>query len=141
MGYTTNFVGSLKFIKELKATELAHLKKVLGIDIREFPDLQCFDVGNKLYYTVDLELTDDFSGIEWSGVEKSCEMVAQVNFVIRYMRSKFPDFELDGIMTAQGEEVDDRWVLSIKDGFAIKTVTPPKGTKIECPHCGKKFYI
>ena len=38
MGYSTSFTNKLLFTKELKASELAELKKFLGADCREHPE-------------------------------------------------------------------------------------------------------
>lgn len=137
MGYTTKFKGDLKFTKELAATQLAHLKKMLGEDCREHPE---WDAKN-LYY-IDLELNDDFSGLRWNGTEKTYSMEKLVNLVILEMRKKWPDFGLTGIFSAQGEDVEDRWTLSIgEDGMAKKTKVPIVGQKIVCPHCEETFIL
>jgi hypothetical protein len=57
------------------------------------------------------------------------------------MKKKYPDFGLTGFMGAQGEDIDDRWSLVIEKGKAVRVETPPKGKKVECPHCGESFYI
>src|SRR4051812_39080287 len=110
MGYTTKFQGELKFKKELVATQLAHLKNMLGEDCREHPEW-----GAKDLYYIDLEFTDDFSGLKWSGTEKTYGMERIVQLVIDEMRKKWPDFGLTGRLAAQGEDIEDRWTLAIKE--------------------------
>ncbi len=142
MGYTTQYQGVLTISPELKASQIAHMKKFLNEDKRDHEDWENNEWLKKLYYTIDLELTDDFSGIQWTGMEKSYEMVAQVNYLITQMRNVCPDFALSGKFVAQGEEVDDRWVLVIgDDGLAKEVKTLPTGKKIECPHCEGEFYL
>jgi len=142
MGYATKFTGILKFTKELKASEIAYLSKMLGIDFREAPGLlRLIDAVAPSQYAVDLEFTKDYSGLQWSGIEKSYNMEKQVELVIRYMQSRFPDFGLEGHMYAQGEDIDDSWILSIKDNKVIKTMNPHKGQKVQCPYCDEYFYL
>lgn len=107
MGYTTSFKGELQFNRDLLGSELAHLNKVLGKDVRDHPE---WDAPQSLYH-LDLELTEDYSGIKWNGAEKTYGMVDAVNFVIEWMRKVAPDFSLQGELEAQGEEASDRWVL------------------------------
>jgi hypothetical protein len=141
MGYTTEFKGLLKISPELTASQLAHMKKFLGEDIRDHKDWETNEWSKELYYSIDLQLTNDFSAIEWNDMEKSYEMVAQVNYLITQMRKVCKDFELSGKFVAQGEDMDDRWELIIgEDGFAMKVKTPPSGVKITCPHCEESFY-
>lgn len=61
MGYTTTFKGQLRFTSELKASELAVLGQLFGEDCRDHPEWGATD----LYY-INLELTKDFSGLQWS---------------------------------------------------------------------------
>jgi hypothetical protein len=137
MGYTTKFLGSLKFTGELTATQLAHLKKMLNEDCRDHPEWGATD----LYY-IDLELADDFSGLRWSGAEKTYSMEKLVNVVIREMRKRWPEFGLSGELEAQGEDHDDRWRLVIgADGMAAKVKHPRLGQKVECPYCERTFTL
>jgi len=59
MGYHTEYIGEFKFTRELKASELAHLKKFLGEDSRDHEDWPTLDNGY-----VSLELTDEFDGLK-----------------------------------------------------------------------------
>lgn len=137
MGYTTIFQGELKFVNELSASELAYMKQYLGEDCRDHPEWKK-TLDN---YYVDLEFNDDFSGIRHNDAEKTYNMVEVINFIINEMKKKKPDFMLVGKMLAQGEDIDDRWELIIKDGEAISIDLPHTGTKITCPQCGEEFYL
>jgi hypothetical protein len=136
MGYTTEFKGELKFTRELKGSELAKLKTILGEDCREHPDWKT----KNLYY-IDLELTDNFDGLQHDGAEKTYEMVELVNTVIKVMRETVPDFNLTGQLHAQGEDFDDRWTLEMVNGKATKRKIALTGKIIECPHCEEKFEL
>lgn len=116
MGYHTEFLGSLKFTKRMTPQQLSHLKNILRHDCREHPE---WNAPGLTY--IDLALLPDNSGMQWDGSEKTYNMPELVNVVITQMRRKFLDFELSGVMTAQGSEVGDCWELYISDdGFAQK---------------------
>ena len=122
----------------MTAKDLATLNQFFGEDCRQHPEWKSDDE-----YTnyIDLELTKDFSGIQWNGAEKTYGMVNAVNIVIREMQKTKPNFKLKGKMLAQGEGIGDVWTLVIgEDGFAHEVKTPPAGEKVECPHCGKFFF-
>lgn len=139
MGYTTEFTGELRFTHELTASQLAYIQQFLGEDVRDHKDWGTpEELG--LQYTVDLRLTNDFSGIEWDGSEKAYHMVNQVNFVIGKMKDKYPDFGLVGRLSARGEDCDDVWELVIENGVAVQHELTPTGTKVTCPHCEGTFY-
>ena len=136
MGYTTSFKGELKFTYDLSGKELKKLKSFLGEDCRQHPEWNRID----LTY-IDLELKDDFSGIGWDGSEKTYDLTEKVNLIIDEMRKEFQNFGFEGIMTAQGEDIEDRWTLAIEKGKAVKREVVIKGQKIECPHCGETFIL
>lgn len=136
MGYTTEFSGELKFNQELTAKELAYLKQYLGEDPREHKEWE-FD-GDLSY--IQFELNDDFTGIRWDGGEKFYYAVEAVNFLSKEMRKLKPTFAFKGQLLAQGEEIDDRWNLKMKDGVAINVPITPNGEKVRCPHCHEEFF-
>lgn len=138
MGYSTDFSGSLKFACDMTAPMLAMVNQFFDEDPRSHPEWNApRDVGY-----IDLKLTKDFSGIEWSGSEKTYGMVGAVNIIIEQMRKEFPQFALSGSLLAQGEDIDDRWELHINDeGKAVKVATPPPGTRVKCPHCERSFHV
>jgi len=137
MGYSTKFKGELRFTVEPTASQLATSKAMCGEDCREHPEWNAPD----LYY-IDLELTEDFSGLRWSGVEKTYDLDKLVNVVIGEMRKKWPDFGLTGTLAAQGEDVEDRWELTIgEDGMAHKMNIAVAGKIVMCPHCEGRFEL
>lgn len=115
MGYSTDFTGELKFTKELKAIELAKIKTFLGEDCRHHPE---WNATNMTY--IDLELTSDFSGLKWDGSEKTYQLTEKVNLIIDEMKKDYPDFGLTGNLFAQGERIEDRWVLLIDENGKAK---------------------
>jgi hypothetical protein len=137
MGYSTEFKGQLSFVTEPKASQLAALKSMFGEDCRDHPEWGATD----LYY-VDLELTEDFTGIQWDGSEKTYALEKLVNVILVEMRKKWPEFGLTGTLTAQGEDIFDRWDLTIEDdGLAHKVKVEPTGKIITCPHCEQQFEL
>lgn len=136
MGYSTEFKGELRFTKELTAKQLAKIKTFLGEDCREHPEW-----GNVGLSYIDLELTDDFDGLKWNGSEKTYDLVEKVNLLIDNVKKKYPDFGLSGNLVAQGEDLEDRWVLSIENGKAVERKTAIKGRKVTCPHCDEEFLL
>ena len=141
MGYTTMFTGSLDFVGDIPREQLAYLNNnILGQDCRDHPGLKW--LGAKGLYYIDLELLDNFKGIQWNGAEKVYDMDKLVNVVIRQMRQRFPDFKLQGIMYAQGEDFADKWKLVINNnGWAVKERIKVTGDIVRCPHCREEFVL
>lgn len=136
MGYHTEFKGELKFTRDLKASELAEVSKFLGEDCRDHPEWK----GTEDLTYIDLELTPDYSGLQWNDGEKTYNMDKLVNVIIRNMRELGVIFGLTGRLVAQGEECDDRWELIIGDhGLAQKKEVAIIGKKIMCPNCEEYF--
>ena len=81
MGYSTEFIGELLFTKELKASEIVKIKSFLGQDCRNHPEWNA----KQLTY-IDLEFTDDFTGLKWDGSEKTYDLVEKVNLIIDIMK-------------------------------------------------------
>lgn len=136
MGYTTTFKGQLNFTTELNGKQLKKLKSYLGEDCRQHPEW-----GENDFTYIDLELTEDFTGIQWDGSEKTYDLEGKVNLVIHEMQKEYPDFGLEGYLTAQGERFDDRWTVAIVDGRAVKQTILLKGQKVTCPHCHEDFIL
>ena len=135
MGYNTDFSGELKFTQTFTVPQLIALEKIIGEDCRDHPEW-----GEKEASYIQLVLTDDKSGLEWDGGEKTYHMVEAVNVVIREMRKQWPDFGLSGELLAQGEEFGDLWKLSIgADGFAYKTEMTVTNGSVQCPECDHVF--
>lgn len=133
MGYNTDFSGSLQFLYPLKTKERKDLEAFFGEDCRDHKDE--WDAGDLTW--IDLELTEDESGIQWNGSEKSYDMCKKINMIIRNMRKKYPNFGFSGKMIAQDEDLNDRYEIFAK----------PDGTVEEgsisitaiCPKCGHSF--
>lgn len=136
MGYSTDFTGELKFKTELTGTQLAKLKTFMGADCREHPEW-----GKTNLSYIDLKINDSFSGIEWDESEKTYDLVDKINLVISEMQKEMPDFELEGIMMAQGEDREDQWMIKIEEGKAVKADIVLKGKKVTCPECGEHFRV
>ena len=140
MGYTTEFEGQLTFTKPLMAEQLAYLNTFLGENGRDHPEWVGPNLSKEISY-IQFELTKDFTGIQWDGSEKFYFAVEAVNLILVNMQAKYPDFGLYGSLTAQGEEIDDRWQLAIVDGKAIRKDVPIIGQKVTCPHCNRDFVL
>jgi hypothetical protein len=137
MGYSTEFKGELRFTSEATASQLAKLNAMFGADCRKQPTW----AAPNLYY-VDLELNDDFTGIRWNGAEKTYDLDKLVNVVLTQMRKQWPDFGLTGMLVAQGEELEDRWMLRMgDDGWAHKDKLAVSGHVVTCPHCSGRFVL
>jgi len=137
VGYSTDFSGELRFTQEPNAEQLAALEGMLGEDCRDHPEWK----RPELTY-IDLELTDDASGLKWDGSEKTYDLVEKVNLILHVMREKWPDFGLTGSLLAQGEDITDRWVLTIGDDGAAKRVPVEfTGRMVTCPHCSEEFAL
>jgi len=145
MGYTTDFEGILKFKNDLSNLDLAYLNTFLGNDRRDlgYNDDSIYENGKygSYWYHIDLELAEDFSGIQWNGTEKCYDMEHIINFITDKMREKNPEFELTGELLAQGEDIEDRWRLVMVDGRATKVDFPKAGHKITCPNCEEQFFL
>ena len=137
MGYTTTFSGVLSFKDEPTVAQLRALKSMYGVDSRE--DERAPDDAE--WYYCDFQVTDELDGIEWDGGEKFYGTVECLNWMLRIMRAEWPDFGLVGEIHAQGGDVEDRWVLKIQDGVAVRVENPRDGRKVRCPDCEAVFYL
>jgi len=142
MGYSTDFKGELKFKKELTASQLALLKSFLGKDRRDIgfeEDSKVYTLPDEYWYHIDLELTEDFSGIKWNGSEKTYDLDNIINFITVQMRKKYKDFELVGNLSAQGEDAEDRWLLEMVNGGAVRKELKTISKECTCPKCEEKI--
>lgn len=115
MGYDTKFAGELKFTCGLNDEQMEHLNGILGESSFDHPEWDDTDVDY-----VELEMTDDNDGLQWNGTEKVSDMEEQINVVIREMQKKYPEFGLAGKIMAQGEDLEDRYAITIVGGLAIR---------------------
>ncbi len=145
MGYTTQFKGELKFAAPVTNEVLAQLSTFLGKDRRDLgyqtDDIYAGGKYGDYWYHIDYEITPDFSGIQHNDSEKSYCMDGIAQWLIDKMREKYPTFALVGIMTAQGEDIDDRWeMIATPDGRIQKRDLTPSGQSVICPNCDHHFY-
>ena len=128
------YEGELKFTTELRASELAFVRKVLE-------DTETYS--SEMVY-LDLELNDDFSGVCWSQDRTPPPvMVRGINALIRAVRQRLPEFGLTGRLLAHGDVPSDRWLIAIGgDGFAQEmAIDCPSKEMITCPHCHATFTL
>ena len=131
MGYDTEYAGELKFKRDLTGPELSRLKLILD---------------NKVNYKgenfwINLEILEDFSGLEWNGNEKTYPLDEAVTALIEEMQEHVPDFDLEGEMTAQGEMIGDLWKFTVKESKAVRITVLIDGDIIKCPCCDHEFVI
>lgn len=110
MGYNTEFKGLLKFKKQPTQDELDTLDSILGEDCRDHPE---WDADGLTY--IDLTIDSNLRGLEWNESEKTYDLCEKINLVVDLMRRQFSDFGLTGQLLAQGEEIDDRYVIAYND--------------------------
>lgn len=123
MGYSTDFTGDVKFTCKMTPEMVDHLNVICGEDVRDHPDWKVpQDKYGPAFYYIDIEINDDGSGVRWNGSEKSYSMEKQVQFIIDWMKEKYPEFGLIGVMEAQGEDVGDHWFL-VADNDKAMAVT------------------
>ena len=127
MGYNTKFKGVLKFGKEPSIAQLQKLNLLLGGSVSEGSYCQ-------------FQLLPDYSGLEWDNGEKFYDAEIAAQWVIDEMRKEFPGFELIGTLRAQGEDIEDTWLLKCSGNKAEKIELKPEGIKIKCPDCKHEFY-
>ena len=140
VGYQTDFTGILRFTRPMTLLELAYIEKQMGFDLPD--DLKGYIYPHGKPHYVQLEVSNDKSGIQWDGNEKFYEAVNAVNFVIDNARREIPDFGLSGQLEAQGEEIGDHWFLVIgEDGYAKRVDAPKIGDKVTCPNCDHEFAL
>jgi hypothetical protein len=140
MGYSTDFIGELRFTRVMTPIELAYIERQMGFDLPEDFNGYIYPHGKPHY--VQFELTQDKTGIRWDENEKFYKAVEAVNFIIDNARREIPDFGLTGQLEAQGEQIGDHWFLVIgKDGFASRINAPKAGDKLTCPHCGEEIVL
>jgi hypothetical protein len=141
MGYTTEFDGALKFKHPLSVEQDSLLRTILTGDMELAGDHPEWIKPKGYNGYVQLVITKDGSGIEWDGNEKFYDAVDAVNTVIMTMQAKFPEFGLTGELTAQGEDIKDRWLLAIgEDGFAYEK-SIDLGAIYKCPHCREEIIL
>ena len=144
MGYNTDYEGVLLFSKSslMNLEKLRYLDTILDEDFREHSDWHKLLPPDTYLTYINLELTQGRTGLEWSGNEKSHDMVDAVNLIKTLMEKKFKDkFYLEGKFLCQGESIEDRWLLMFdNDGIAFRQDITVEAL-ITCPNCGHKFEL
>lgn len=171
MGYTTEFEGYIEVNSPLSEEECLYLEKFSNTrrivrrqsayyvgggglagqaredDIIDYnmppeeqPGLWCQWVPNRFG-----------NKIEWDGGEKFYNSVEWMEYIIDHFfgddplaKSELPflqSHKLNGEILAQGEDIDDRWRLIVKDNVVSREEHPHIGAKIECPNCECHFYF
>lgn len=97
MGYNVTYSGKLKFVIEPNLKQLSKL--------------------NSLLENVDLQLLDDYSGLQHNGAEKSNRLYVVINYLIRDMRRTWPEFDLKGTLKARGED-GECWEIVVENAQA-----------------------
>ena len=144
MGYDTDYKGALLFSNEdtLTAKELRYLTSILREDVREHKEWRIF-INKDSYLTyIDFELMDDFSGIRHNGAEKSHSQVDAINLIKALMEHEFKKpFILKGKILCQGEDIEDRWLLSMNEDGIASRIDISLESVITCPSCGHRFEL
>ena len=83
MGYNTSFTGELKFINPLSEEQFEYINTILGEDCRDHYEWEA----SGLFY-VQLELSNDNTGLVWDGSEKTYDLEQIVTVVVKEMRKK-----------------------------------------------------
>ena len=140
MGYNTEFEGEIKFSREITVPELRIIQATIDAsDVGEIADMCKYQKkDDDEFRYLDLELTNDFTGIKWDGSEKTYYMVTSLNVFFHAIRQRIPDMSFNGRMDAQGEEVEDVWTIEVKDGVA-RRVEVEKPHMTQCPECDRWF--
>ena len=103
-------MGKLYFTTDMTDQMFDKLNEYLGEDCRVHND---WDSGKMTW--IDLQITEDYKGLEFSYCEKSYDMRNKIQFVINEMRKYCEDFGLKGIMLAQGEDMMDRYNIIVNN--------------------------
>jgi len=83
------------------------------------------------------EIKEDRKTIQWDGGEKFYEYVEWIEYLIeRVLQPK--GYVVNGDVKYQGEEIDDRGIIIIRDNKVTVQKLDASGL-VECPECGHKF--
>ena len=116
MGYTTEFSGCLLFNETTTSEAKKYFSLFFDENWRDHPE---WNAQHLSYF--DYEFNNDETGIQWTGAEKSYDMVEKLQLMIDLTRKQFPDFGLcDGELLAVGEDRRDVWYLRVKNNIVSK---------------------
>lgn len=106
MGYTTTFSGVFYFNKPLTPQVIEKLKKLEGMDGRDFDD-------DRPQGYCKWNLTEDLKGLAWDGGEKFYSYIEWLEWIIkRILRPA--KIEINGAVEYQGEFVGDCGAIIVK---------------------------
>lgn len=137
MGYTTRFSGKFAFSRQLTLDEKNVLDGISQGDgelhegaIKDgSPDGYC-----------QWETSKDGRSLQWDGSEKFYDYEEWLRFLVE-KRLKPWGVDVTGRVTWQGEDIDDRGILTVRDGVVMATKIEPNGTKVTCPECDHEFQV
>lgn len=106
MGYTTTFSGVFYFDKALTPQTIEKLKKLEGMDGRDFDD-------DRPQGYCQWNLTKDLKGLTWDGAERFYNYIEWLEWIIkRILRPS--KIELNGAVEYQGEYIGDCGAIIVK---------------------------
>jgi hypothetical protein len=132
MGNSISYTGEFFFTTELSDAQRERLESyfdIVGID----------GISHKAHIAFEYTLNED--GIQWTVTDHNYYIDEILNYLIDSMQIEYPDFGLEGEMLVQGEDVNDRYLITIVDGRAISLGLNYGTTYVECPKCKHKHLI
>lgn len=121
MWYSTNYNWKVEIIPELNISWLKILKSILIMDDDEI--------------NWNIELSDEYDYLYWKWNEKSNELEKSLNRIIREMKQRWFEFDLDWEFKFQWEEMDDRWFIRKIDWKFQRIEMSIQEWECKCPEC------
>ncbi len=120
MDCATTFRGVLEFTEDLTSRQYYTLVRIIGEDCRKYPEWEAPHLTH-----IDLKLKRHtykaYRGLQWDDNRtKTSKLVKKVNLLMRLMQKEHPTFGLSGNLLAQGDTIDDVWVLQMRHNVAVK---------------------
>ena len=152
MGYTTTLKWQLDFSPAITdLNQIKYLNDILWKDLRDSKGLTKEEYVKSMENTrlihsfkelsyIGFELTPNFDWIQWNKAEKFYDIVEKTQFIIEYMKLKYPEFWLIWYIECQWEDFDDRWLLKVENNIAKRIENPLIGYT-KCPECDHVFKI
>lgn len=144
MSYSVKYEGQLCFKECLSPEAVLYLAdEVFRQDIREHPEWNDKEKRYHFYF-IDLELfstpfTDSKHRLIWNGSEKTSCLEEQIDLVLDLLDKKGFEFELNGTLLYQGEELGD--FGQIKVVHNVVTANQIMDCVVTCPACQENFKI
>lgn len=121
MWYNTKYFGEVIFSPQPTARQLAVIKDAIE------------NAHEESSYALDL--SKDFSSIEWAWNEKTYDFEEALNAVQKYIKDKWLDIDFVWEFEYQWEESDDRWYVRKIDWLFVRM----EADEYKCPHCWHIF--